>query len=312
MSGSSKRAIIAAAIGNAGIAVTKFAAAFWTGSSAMMSEGIHSLVDVGNQFLLLYGLGRAARPADSRHPFGYGKELYFWSFLVAILIFALGGGFSLYEGIHAVSTPGELHDPLVNYIVLGVAILFEAYSFSVALKEFNKGRGGKSMIRAIRDTKDPSLVTVLLEDSAAMAGLVVALTGIVLGQLLEMPVFDGIAAIVIGVLLLLTAVILAVECKGLLIGEGAAPEVVDTIRATVARDPRIEAVGEILSVHFGPHDLIVLVSLDFRSGLSGDDIEAAIGALTVAVKAIAPEVRHFYVEAVALAPASGYQGQVQG
>lgn len=303
MAGSSKKAIIAAAIGNSGIAITKFAAAFWTGSSAMMSEGIHSLVDVGNQFLLLHGLGRAARPADSRHPFGYGKELYFWSFLVAILIFALGGGLSLYEGIHAVSEPGELHDPLVNYIVLGIAILFEAYSFGVAIKEFNKGRGNKPMIRAIRETKDPSLVTVLLEDAAAMAGLVIALVGIMLGQILNMPVFDGIAAIVIGVVLLLTALILAVECKGLLIGEGAAPEVIEAIRAKVAEDPRIEGVGEILSTHFGPHDLIVLVSLDFRAGLSGDEIEAAIASLETTVKAAAPDVRHFYIEAVSLSPA---------
>jgi len=299
MAGSSKKAIIAAAIGNAGIAVTKFAAAWWTGSSAMMSEGIHSLVDVGNQFLLLYGLGRAARPADGRHPFGYGKELYFWSFLVAILIFALGGGLSLYEGIHAVMAPGELHDPLVNYVVLGVAILFEAYSFSVAIREFNKGRGSKPILRAIRDTKDPSLVTVLLEDSAAMAGLVIALAGIVLGQVLGMPVFDGIAAIVIGVVLLLTAVILAVECKGLLIGEGADPLVVAAIRSKVAADPRIESVGEILSVHFGPNDLIVLVSLDFRSGFSADDVETAIRDLTAAVKATEPSVRHFYIEAAA-------------
>lgn len=299
MAGSSKKAIIAAAIGNAGIAVTKFAAAFWTGSSAMMSEGIHSLVDVGNQFLLLYGLNRAARPADGRHPFGYGKELYFWSFLVAILIFALGGGLSLYEGIHAVMVPGELHDPLVNYVVLGVAILFEAYSFSVAIGEFNKGRGSKSMLRAIRDTKDPSLVTVLLEDSAAMAGLVIALAGILLGQLLDMPVFDGIAAIVIGVVLLLTAVILAVECKGLLIGEGADPLVVAAIRSKVAADPRIESVGEILSVHFGPNDLIVLVTLDFRSGFAADDVESAIRDLTAVVKATEPSVRHFYIEAAA-------------
>lgn len=299
MAGSSKKAIVAAALGNGGIAATKFAAAFWTGSSAMLSEGIHSLVDVGNQFLLLYGLGRAARPSDSRHPFGYGKELYFWSFLVAILIFALGGGLSLYEGIYAVMSPGEMHDPLVNLIVLGVAILFEAYSFSVAIGEFNKGRGRKSLIRAIRDTKDPSLVTVLLEDTAAMIGLVVALVGIVIGYYLHMPVFDGIAAIVIGCVLLLTAVILAVECKGLLIGEGADPVVLDAIRAKVAADRRIESVGEILSVHFGPHDLIVLATVDFRDGLTGDDVEAAIHELAASVKAAEPSVRHFYIEALA-------------
>lgn len=299
MAGSSKKAIVAAALGNGGIAATKFAAALWTGSSAMMSEGIHSLVDVGNQILLLYGLGRAARPSDSRHPFGYGKELYFWSFLVSILIFALGGGLSLYEGIHAVLVPGEMHDPLVNLIVLGIAILFEAYSFSVAIKEFNKGRGGKPILRAIRDTKDPSLVTVLLEDSAAMAGLVIAFAGILLGHYLQMPIFDGLAAIAIGVVLLLTAVILAVECKGLLIGEGADPAVLAAIRAKVAADPRIETVGEILSVHFGPQDVIVLVTVDFRSGLTGDEVETAIHELAATVKAVEPMVRHFYVEALA-------------
>ncbi|MDD3444316.1 MAG: cation diffusion facilitator family transporter [Zavarzinia sp.] len=300
MAGSSKKAIIAAALGNSGIAATKFAAAAWTGSSAMLSEGIHSLVDVGNQFLLLHGLRRAERPSDARHPFGYGKELYFWSFLVAILIFALGGGLSLYEGIQAVMNPApHMGDTIVNYIVLGVAIVFEAYSFSVAVKEFNKGRGNKPMLRAIRDTKDPSLVTVLLEDSAAMAGLVVAITGIMLSEVLEMPVFDGIAAIVIGLLLLCTALVLAVECKGLLIGEGADPRVVAAIRARVGADPRIESVGEILSVHFGPHDLIVLVTVDFRSVLTGDEVEEAIRDLAAAVKASEPSIRHFYVEAAA-------------
>ncbi|MCF4166928.1 cation diffusion facilitator family transporter [Zavarzinia compransoris] len=300
MAGSSKKAIIAAALGNSGIAATKFAAAAWTGSSAMLSEGIHSLVDVGNQFLLLHGLRRAERPSDARHPFGYGKELYFWSFLVAILIFALGGGLSLYEGITAVLAPAaHLTDPLVNYVVLGVAILFEAYSFTVALREFNKGRGKKPIFRAIRDTKDPSLVTVLLEDSAAMAGLVVALLGIFLGELLEMPVFDGIAAIVIGCILLMTAVILAIECKGLLIGEGADPRVVGAIRARVGADPRIESVGEILSVHFGPNDLIVLVTVDFGAGLTSDEVEVAIRDLAAAVKASEPMIRHFYVEAAA-------------
>ncbi|PWR20629.1 cation diffusion facilitator family transporter [Zavarzinia compransoris] len=299
MAGSSKKAIVIAAAGNAVIAAAKFAAAFWTGSSAMMSAGIHSLVDAGNQFSLLHGLGRAARPADGRHPFGDGKELYFWSFLVAILIFALGGGLSLYEGIQAVAHPGEPHDPLVNYVVLGVALVFEAYSFSTAIGEFSKGRGTRPVLRAIRETGDPGLVTKLLEDAAAMAGLIVALAGLVLGQVLGMPVFDGIAALVIGILLLLTAVILAVEGKGLLIGEGADPQVVAAIRAKVAADPRIAAVGEILSGHFGPHDLIVLVTLDFRSGFSADDAEAAIRDLTAAVKAAEPSVRHFYIEAAA-------------
>jgi cation diffusion facilitator family transporter len=220
------KVILAALIGNSLIAVTKFAAAAFTGSSAMFSEAIHSCVDTGNQALLLYGLKRAKRPADARHPFGYGRELYFWAFVVAILLFSIGAGFSIYEGLEKIKHPEPIADAYVNYIVLGLAIVFESVSWWVAVKEFNLTRGRRGYLEAVQVSKDPSIFTVLLEDTAALLGLFVALVGIALSEILAMPVFDGVASVVIGGILALAAIVLAYETKALLIGEGADPEVV--------------------------------------------------------------------------------------
>lgn len=235
MAAGSKKVIIAALVGNALIAVTKFGAAAFTGSSAMFSEGIHSAVDTGNQTLLLYGLKRAARPADKRHPFGYGREIYFWAFVVAILIFAVGAGVSFYEGVHKLSDPHPLENAYVNYIVLGLAMIFEAVAWWVAFKEFKAGKGKYGYLQAIQVSKDPSIFTVLLEDTAAMLGLIVAFVGILLGQLLDIPELDGVASMVIGLILALAAIVLAYETKGLLIGEGADP----ASRPNCARSSRL-------------------------------------------------------------------------
>ena len=239
MAAGSKKVIYAALIGNALIAVTKFAAATVTGSSAMLAEGIHSLVDTGNQGLLLYGLARAGKPADEKHPFGYGAELYFWAFVVAIMIFAIGAGISIYEGVHKVMDPHAITNPLINYVVLGLAMIFEGVAWWIALKEFRTRKGKRGWIEAVRDSKDPSVFTVLFEDTAAMLGLIVAFLGIAGAQYFGIAALDGTASIVIGVILAITAALLAYETKGLLIGEAAAPEVVETVRAILSAQLRL-------------------------------------------------------------------------
>src|SRR5919109_2383527 len=228
---SSKRTIFAAIGANIAIAATKFVAAAFTGSSAMLSEAIHSLVDSGNGLLLLLGIRMSQKPADLSHPFGYGKELYFWTLIVAIMIFAVGGGMSMYEGITHLTHPTPLHSPLWNYIVLGLAIVFEGYSWSVAVKEFRAAWQGQEVWRAIHTSKDPTLFTVLFEDSAALLGLLVALAGVYLGHQLENPYLDGIASVVIGIILAVVAVLLAFERKGVFVGERADTEAVASIRA---------------------------------------------------------------------------------
>ena len=295
--GGSRRAIYAALAGNSLIAVTKFGASAYTGSSAMLSEAVHSLVDTGNQWLLLYGLKRSKRPADRQHPFGYGMEEYFWAFVVAILIFGLGAGISFYEGLSRVMDPHELTSPYVNYIVLSLAIVFEGAAWSVAFREFSKGKGNRNWVSEIRHSKDPTKFTILFEDSAAMLGLVVALVGIALAQYLHMPVLDGVAAIIIGVILAATAALLAYECKGLLIGESANPETIVAIRKTVSTQEGVDAVNEVLTMHLGPEDILVNLSLDFADNLTAEQVESTISSLEVAIKAQLPRVKRIFIEA---------------
>jgi cation diffusion facilitator family transporter len=296
-SGGSKRAIYAALIGNSLIAVTKFGASAHTGSSAMLSEAVHSLVDTGNQWLLLYGLKRSKRPADQHHPFGYGMEEYFWAFVVAILIFGLGAGISLYEGLKRVMEPNEIGSAYVNYIVLSLAILFEGGSWFVAFREFRKGKGTRGWMAEIRHSKDPTKFTVLFEDSAAMLGLVVAMIGIALAEHLHMPALDGAASIVIGVILAVTAAMLAYECKGLLIGEAASPAVITSIHKTAAAQEGVNSVNEVLTMHLGPEDILANLSLDFANGLSAEQIEATTTKLEQAIKAAHPQVKRIFIEA---------------
>ncbi len=293
----SKRVIYAALIGNGLIAATKFAAAAMTGSSAMLSEAIHSVVDTGNQVLLLHGIRRASRPADQEHPFGYGMELYFWTFVVAVLIFGLGAGVSLYEGIQKILHPHPLDDAYVNYIVLGIAMVFEAFAWIVAYRAFNKSRGKLGFIAAIRRSKDPTVFTVLFEDSAAMLGLIVAFVGILLGDLLDLPVLDGVASVIIGVILALTATLLAIESKGLLIGESADREVVKGIRDMADARASVLRVNELLTMHLGPNDILVTLSVDFDDGLPSEMVERAIADLEIEIKKQYPEVTRVFIEA---------------
>ena len=296
-SGGSKRAVYAALVGNSLIAVTKFGASAHTGSSAMLSEAVHSLVDTGNQWLLLYGMKRSKRPADREHPFGYGMEEYFWAFVVAILIFGLGAGISFYEGLKRVMEPHEVASPYVNYIVLSLAMLFEGASWLVAFQEFRKGKGKRGWMAEIRHSKDPTKFTVLFEDSAAMLGLAVALAGIGLAQYLHMPVLDGAASIAIGLILAATAALLAYECKGLLIGEAASATVIMSIRKAASAQDGVESVNEVLTMHLGPEDILANLSLDFADGLSAEQVEATISGLEQAIKAEHPQVKRIFIEA---------------
>ncbi len=297
MASGSKRVIYAALIGNGLIAASKFFAAFITGSSAMLSEGIHSSVDCGNQILLLFGMRRAARPADDQHPFGYGMELYFWAFVVAILIFAVGAGISIYEGVIHILHPEPMSSPIWNYVVLGAAMVFEAGAWWVAFREFEKTRRGRPFLRAVRESKDPALFTVLFEDSAAMLGLVIALIGVAGAQVFAMPILDGAASVAIGVVLALVAILLAVETKGLLIGESAEPRVVEGIRRYLTPDTRVLAINEILTMHLGPNEILLNISLDFVDGLPAEKIEAAISDFETHIKTEFPRIGKIFIEA---------------
>jgi cation diffusion facilitator family transporter len=297
MASGSRKVIFAALIGNSLISVTKFAAAAFTGSSAMLSEGIHSLVDTGNQGLLLYGIKRASKPADEEFPFGYGKEIYFWSFIVAILIFALGGGISIYEGIKHLQHPEPISSPMINYIVLGLALVFEGAAWWFAFKEFGRQKGKWGYIEAIQRAKDPSIFVVLFEDSAAMLGLVVAFAGVALSQLTGILIFDSIASIVIGLILVGTSIWLAYETKGLLIGESANTVVIKEIRSILNIQPSIEHINEVLTMHMGPDFILANISVDFVDSETADSIEQVIALIDKTIKEKHPEIKRVFIEA---------------
>lgn len=294
---SSKIVIYAALGGNLAIAATKFAGAAYTGSSAMLSEAIHSVVDSGNQWLLLHGLRRARQPADEQHPFGYGMELYFWTFVVAILIFAVGSGVAFYEGILKIRNPHPNTNNFVNYTILGAAIVIEAVPFTIALRAFVRQKGDRNIFAAIRRSKDPTIFTVLFEDSAAMLGLVVAIVGIALAEHLDLPMLDGVASILISMILAGTAMLLAYESKGLLIGEAVHPETKAAILTLLKADPRIAVTNEVLTMHLGPEDVLLNLSVDFRDALSSAEVEEAISELESRIKRDFPVVRRVFIEA---------------
>lgn len=297
MASGSKKIIIAALIGNSLISITKFIAALITSSSAMLSEGIHSLVDTGNQILLLYGLKQARRPADVNFPFGHGKEVYFWSFIVAILIFALGGGISIYEGIQHLRRPEPISNPVINYIVLGLALMFEGAAWHFAFREFTRAKGRWGYIEAVHRGKDPSMFVVLFEDTAAILGLLVAFAGIALTQITGIPYFDGTASIIIGLILIGTAIWLAYETKSLLIGESANRPVIKGIREILESNALVEHVNEVLTMHMGPDFILANLSVDFRDHATADDIESAIAEMDQAIKKEYPQIKRIFIEA---------------
>ena len=306
--GESKVAVVAAIIGNVAIAVIKFIAAAITGSSAMISEGIHSLVDTGNGGLLLLGMKEARKPADEAHPFGYGKALYFWTLVVSVSIFGIGGGLSLYEGISHmshVSSESVISNPSVNYLVLALAALIEGWSFSVGFRQFNKFRCKQCAWQYIRSAKDPSTYTVVFEDSAALLGLVFAFTGVFFGHLLRNPYLDGAASVVIGLLLMSVAFILAFQTKGLLLGEGADASMLADIRRRVESDPAVNHAAEILTMYMGPHDLLVNLGVSFKKGITAEQMHEAIHRIEGNIEGVYPEILRVYIETESLPGKTG-------
>ena len=297
MASGSKKVIIAALVGNTLISITKFTAALITGSSAMLSEGIHSLVDTGNQMLLLYGLKQAKKPPDDMFPFGHGKEIYFWSFIVAIFIFALGGGISLYEGIQHLQNPRLISNPLVNYIVLVLAMLFEGAAWFFAFREFSRAKGKWGYLEAIHRAKDPSVFVVLFEDTAAILGLLIAFAGVALSQITGILYFDSTASILIGLILVGTAIWLAYETKGLLIGESANLVVIKTIREILLSKKLIENVNEVLTMHMGPDYILANISVDFKDDATANEIEFVISEIDQTIKKHYPQVKRIFIEA---------------
>ena len=292
----SHKVVYVALGGNLMIAIAKFVAATISGSSAMLSEGVHSLVDTVNELLLLYGLHRAAKPPDRSHPFGYGRELYFWSFIVALLVLAMGAGVSFYEGVMHIRQPEPVQRPLINYLVLAVSFVFEGTSWYVALREFRARKGHLGYFEAFRLSKDPSTFTVLLEDSAALLGLLVALAGLLGAQLLDQPMLDGVASIGIAGVLATSAMLLARETKGLLIGEPAHPAVSDAILAIAAGDAGVRCANGVLTVQMGPSQVVATLSAEFEDALTTPQIEACINRIEKQAKVTHPEIISLFIK----------------
>jgi cation diffusion facilitator family transporter len=297
----SLKVIYAAIVANLGIAVSKFVVAAITGSAAMLAEGIHSAVDTGNELLLLIGERNSAKPADAKHPFGYGKELYFWALIVALSVFSLGGGLSIYHGIEALRRPEPLQDPTWNYVVLAVSAVFEGYSWNVSRLALNKVRKpGASLWQTVHASKDASVFTVFIEDSAALIGLGIAALGIVLGQIFDNPYFDPAASVLIGLLLVGAAFTLARETGALLVGESIGTEATRKVREVFEKDPAILSVAGLQSMQLGPDEVLLTAAVQFRRGMRIDEVEAAIERLEKAVMALFPAIRHIYFESGAL------------
>jgi cation diffusion facilitator family transporter len=297
----SLKVIYAAIIANLGIAVSKFVVAAITGSAAMLAEGIHSAVDTGNEFLLLIGERKSVQPADAKHPFGYGKELYFWALIVALSVFSLGGGLSIYHGIDSLRHPEPLQDPTWNYVVLGISALFEGYSWNVSRKALNKlKKPGASLWQAVRASKDASVFTVFIEDSAALIGLVIAALGIALGHAFDNPYFDPAASVLIGLLLVGAAFTLARETGALLVGESIGVDATRKVREVFEKDPAIDSVASLQSMQLGPDEALLTAAVQFRRGMRIDEVEDAIERLEKAVMALYPSIKHIYFESGAL------------
>jgi cation diffusion facilitator family transporter len=292
----SKVPIYSALIANFLIAITKFVAAGVTGSSAMISEGIHSLVDTFNEILLLYGIHKSKKAADAARPFGYGKELYFWAFIVSVLIFAVGGGISFYEGVTHIQHPEIIKDPKWNYIVLAFAFVFDGISFITALKEFNKQRGSIPFWKFVNLSKDPSTFVVVFEDAADVLGLIVAFLGVFLGHQLQNPYFDGAASIIIGLLLTFISVMLARESRSLLMGETAEKSLLDKISVIVKKDPAIKDVQSPLSMYMAPEEVLVLLKVNFERELNSNEIASSIQRIRENVQREHPDVKQLYIE----------------
>ncbi|HEX6957341.1 MAG TPA: cation diffusion facilitator family transporter [Ferrovibrio sp.] len=298
-SGSSKLSIYAALAGNFLVAATKFAAALFTGSASMLSEGVHSLVDTANELLLLYGYRRAGKAPDGSHPLGYGRELYFWSFVVALQLFALGAAVSAYKGVLHVLEPTPIQNPAANYLVLALSFLFEAASWLIAVRQFRRTANGRSFWQAIVQSKDPPSFIVVVEDTAALLGICVAALGNFGATELDLPYADGGASMVIGLILGVTALVLARETKGLLIGERAGAEITEAIRTISERRRKVEKTGRIMTVHLAPDQIVVALDIAFADDLSTTAIETEVEALEAEIRRRHPAVVALFIKPVA-------------
>jgi cation diffusion facilitator family transporter len=290
------KAIIAALTANLGIAITKFIAFAFSGSSSMLAEGVHSLADTGNQFLLLLGGRRAKKAADAEHPFGYGRERYVFAFVVSIILFSIGGVFSIYEGIEKLEHPHELETPWLPIVVLVIAIALEGYSFRTAIKEANHSRGKDNIVQYIRHAKAPELPVVLLEDFAALIGLVLALLGVGLTILTGDATFDAVGTLAIGVLLVLVAIVLGIETKSLLVGEGASAADTESIRGAINAHSAVEALIHMKTLYLGPDELLVAAKVAFGRATTLTDIAFAINELEASIRQVVPVARVIYIE----------------
>jgi cation diffusion facilitator family transporter len=289
-------AVYSALAANLLIAVTKFIAAGVTGSSAMVSEGVHSLVDTLNEILLLWGIRKSRRAPDAKRPFGYGKELYFWSFIVSVLIFGVGGGISFYEGVTHIQHPHLIDDPKWNYIVLGLAFLFDGFSFLTARKEFNAERGNSGFWSAVRRSKDPTTFVVLFEDTADLLGLLVAFAGVFLGHYFRNPYFDGIASILIGLILTAVSLLLAREIRSLLMGEALEQSILMEIVSLTTSDEVVSQVMDPLSMYLGPQEIILVLPIVFCDGLTTIEINQAVIRIKAVIQSRYSAVQHIFIE----------------
>ncbi len=299
---SSKTSIYAAMAANIAIGIAKFIGAAISGSSAMMSEGIHSIVDSVNEILLLYGIEQSKLAPDEQYPLGRGQELYFWSLMVGVLIFALGGGISIYEGFHSLQHLEPSKSPMVSYVVLGMSAIFESIALFISVREFKKNfpLENISLWESIRRSKDPSSFIVIMEDSAALVGLFVAFMGIILSEIMANPIYDAIASIVIGIILIIVATLLVAETKGLIVGESASPETRESIKNIVISDEAVSAMEPPITLHFGPKDIMLALNIEFLDELSADEIEAAVRRIEGNIRNSHQEVKRIFIEAASM------------
>jgi len=293
---SAKKSIYGALFANLAIAVTKFVAGGISNSSSMVAEGVHSMVDTTNQLLLLYGIRKSKRPPDANHPFGYGKELYFWSFMVSVLIFGLGGGISITQGIRHILDPEPLSNPLINYVVLGLSLIFEGVSLSIAVKEFNLVRKGAGWWATIIKSKDPSNFLVLFEDTAAVLGLLIVFCCLLIAHAYNLPVLDGVATLLVGLLLIAVSLILARESRSLLMGEGIAKSTQDQIHRIVLEDPSINKVMNILSTYQSPEEVVLMLIVEFKQELNTEAILSSIESVRAKIKIAYPLIRYVLIQ----------------
>lgn len=287
---------------NIAIGIAKFIGAAISGSSAMMSEGIHSIVDSVNEILLLYGIEQSKLAPDEQYPLGRGQELYFWSLMVGVLIFALGGGISIYEGFHSLQHLEPSKSPMVSYVVLGMSAIFESIALFISVREFKKNfpLENISLWESIRRSKDPSSFIVIMEDSAALVGLFVAFMGIILSEIMANPIYDAIASIVIGIILIIVATLLVAETKGLIVGESASPETRESIKNIVISDEAVSAMEPPITLHFGPKDIMLALNIEFLDELSADEIEAAVRRIEGNIRNSHQEVKRIFIEAASM------------